>query len=134
MNKVTQHYNRYGDLYTFEILEDGNIQWSGSFDYCRVGWPNDYSKAFTTYLLDGGTLDLIAFKEKVHESVYDSQGMYLGPSDLNLAYGNLITSDRNIIDMVDPSGGPYLERGDYVLDKKIINFRFNPEGVLIIVE
>ena len=28
--------NRYGDEFTFTLLEDGNIQWEGNFDYHRV--------------------------------------------------------------------------------------------------
>ena len=27
--------NRYGDEFTFTLLEDGNIQWEGNFQYQR---------------------------------------------------------------------------------------------------
>lgn len=133
-NRIQSYYNRYGDIYTFEFLEDGNVQWRGDFSYCRVGWPNDYSKAYTNYLQDGGTLNLTDFKEKIHDSVYDEEGNYLRPSDLYLSYGKLVTTDKNIIDMVDPSGGPYLTRGSDILGRKIINFVINDEGVLIVLE
>jgi hypothetical protein len=31
--------NRYGDEFVFTLLEDGNIQWDGKFEYVRVGYP-----------------------------------------------------------------------------------------------
>ena len=31
-----EYKNRYGDVFTFEQLENGNIQWSGPFVYTRV--------------------------------------------------------------------------------------------------
>lgn len=33
--------NRYGDVYTFEKNENGNIQWSGDFEYCRFGFNDN---------------------------------------------------------------------------------------------
>jgi hypothetical protein len=32
-NKITEttYSNRYGDKYTFTLLDDGNIQWDGEF-------------------------------------------------------------------------------------------------------
>ena len=38
MNKYT---NRYGDVFTFEENENGNIDWKGDFKYTRFGWDND---------------------------------------------------------------------------------------------
>jgi len=32
---MTNYTNRYGDEFTFELNERGNIQWSGEFKYCR---------------------------------------------------------------------------------------------------
>ena len=38
MNKYT---NRYGDEFTFEENENGNIDWKGDFKYTRCGWDDD---------------------------------------------------------------------------------------------
>jgi hypothetical protein len=38
MNKYT---NRYGDVFTFEENENGNIDWKGDFKYTRCGWNDD---------------------------------------------------------------------------------------------
>jgi hypothetical protein len=132
---VITYNNRYGDAFTFELLEDGNIQWAGDFKYIRVSYANDYSKAYSAYCREKGSISLSEFKEEVHKFVYDDQGNYVCQSDLMKEYGDLITSDRNIIDMVDPSGGPYICRGmDILGDRKIINFRRNETGYLIILE
>jgi len=32
---MKEFINRYGDVFTFEYNEKGNIQWSGNFKYCR---------------------------------------------------------------------------------------------------
>jgi hypothetical protein len=36
-----EYKNRYGDVFTFTQLENGNIQWSGNFEYHRVGYNDD---------------------------------------------------------------------------------------------
>lgn len=73
--------NRYGDEFTFTLLENYNIQWSGDFTYHRYGYTNNGE-----------------------------------------------------IDMVDPSGGPYLEKGMTILNKKIKEFKRNESGYLIITD
>jgi len=62
-NKTTKetYTNRYGDEFVFTLLEDGNIQWGGNFQYCRYGWPNDYEPAYTKYKNDGGNMSLDEF-------------------------------------------------------------------------
>ena len=65
-SKITKETmtNRYGDSFVFTLLEDGNIQWEGKFEYCRYGWPNDYTQAFFEYVRDtGGGINLEQFKE-----------------------------------------------------------------------
>lgn len=32
---MEKYINRYGDEFTFELNERGNIQWSGDFRHCR---------------------------------------------------------------------------------------------------
>jgi len=33
-----EYRNRYGDIFTFEFNEKGNIDWKGNFQYCRFGF------------------------------------------------------------------------------------------------
>jgi hypothetical protein len=73
-----EYTNRYGDVYTFTKQEDGSVLWEGSFEHCRFGWPNIYKKAYQQYCKDVG-----------------SKG------------GHPMFIDK-AIDMIDPSGGPYL--------------------------
>jgi hypothetical protein len=122
--------NRYGDSFVFTLLEDGNIQWEGNFEYCRFGWPNDYTQAFFEYVRDtGGGINLEQFKELVHE--YDNEKeTYV----IDRKYRELITSRTGVINMVDPSGGPYLKEGMEIMGKTIKEFKPNKEGYLIITQ
>lgn len=52
----------------------------------------------------------------------------------NFVYHRYGYSDSGVIDMVDPSGGPYLEKGMTILNKKIKEFKRNESGYLIITE
>lgn len=38
---MVEYKNRYGDVYTFTKLEDGNVLWEGNFEFHRYGWPNN---------------------------------------------------------------------------------------------
>lgn len=38
---MSEYVNRYGDKFTFEKNDKGNIQWSGDFEYVRYGFNND---------------------------------------------------------------------------------------------
>lgn len=108
--------NRYGDEYTFTLQEDGNILWEGPFFYCRMGWPNDYTEAWEKFQKDYGGLSFEEFKKEVHN--YDGvKGEYTFPDLLPL-----VKSDQSRINMVDPSGGPYLHEGMECMGKKINSF------------
>lgn len=117
MNKET-YKNRYGDVFTFTPNEDGNILWEGDFQYCRFGWPNVYGDAYREYLNDNEgneVLSLEEFKEEVHRSIYelDDKGLerYVGPCEIANKYIKFVYSNQNMINMVDPSGGPYIDIG-----------------------
>jgi hypothetical protein len=103
-----KYTNRYGDVYTFTKQEDGSVLWEGSFKHCRFGWPNNYKRAYQQYRKDGGDMHIEDFKEQVHEMMYNENDEYVGPGPICAMYGHLVTSDTNVIDMVDASGGPYL--------------------------
>ena len=108
-----EYKNRYGDIYTFTPQEDGSILWEGDFKYCRYGWPNVYKEAYQAYCKDVGSkgerpMYIDSFKEAVHESVYDENDNYVGPGPIAKKYQSLVYSDKDTINMVDPSGGPYI--------------------------
>ena len=126
--------NRYGDKFIFILNEDGNIQWNGKFEYCRYGFPNDYTKAYKAYLTFGGDMILEDFKKEVHRSIYDENDNYVGPCDIARVYGPMVESKKDVIDMVDPSGGPYLTAGMKIMGKVIKEFKPNEEGYLIITK
>lgn len=127
--------NRYGDKFTFTPQEDGTILWEGNFKYCRFGWPNDYTQAFFEYTRDtGGGISLEQFIELVHawDEVKDKYVLE------DRKYANLVASNTAIIDMVDPSGGPYLTSGmavesisEELTDMEIQRFEPTKEGYKI---
>jgi hypothetical protein len=109
MNKI-KYTNRYNDVFTFSKTEDGNILFEGEFKWMRCGWPNVYDDAYNAYCSDVDTderMTIGEFKKAVHE--YDKETFESTP--LNKQYAKLVYSDRNKIDMIDPSGGPYMHSG-----------------------
>ena len=135
-SKITKetYTNRYGDEFTFTLLENGNIQWEGKFEYCRFGFPNDYTNAYRAYTTNGGTLGLKEFKEEIDRAIYDENENYVGPCDIARVYGPMVKSKQDVIDMVDPSGGPYLTEGMKLMGKVIKEFKPNEKGYLIITK
>ena len=124
-HKIT---NRYGDEFTLTLQEDGTILWEGNFENCRFGCPNDYTKAFFEYTRDtGGGISLEQFRELVH--AYDDEKKSYVLEDRK--YAKLVTSNTAVIDMVDPSGGPYLTRDmkiEQLSPKKVDRFESVKEG------
>ena len=134
---ITTYKNRYGDIFTFTLREDGNILWEGKFEYCRIGMPNDYTKAYKEYIDDNCNSDhcmsLKQFKEEVHR--YDDEThQYVYDK-----YIRMVESLKDKIDMVDPSGGPYISIGMSLSsfgfkDLKVKDFIQKDNGFLIITE
>ena len=50
---MIKYENRYGDIFTFEVNERGNIDWKGNFEYCRTGY-NDNPDDITMVDPSGG--------------------------------------------------------------------------------
>ena len=104
---MKQYKNRYGDVFTFTKDENHDILWEGNFEWCRFGMPNDYTEAYKTYCEDmGNLLTMEEFKTAVHKYDDIKQEYILGDK-----YVRLVASLKDEIDMVDPSGGPYISRG-----------------------
>jgi|TARA_B110000467_G_C18327590_1_gene490334 hypothetical protein len=126
---ITEKYtNRYGDKFLYTLQEDGNIMWTGKFEHCRIGMPNDYSKAWEYFNEVYGGLSFEDFKEDVH-SYDEEKEAYVFPDVVPL-----ITSKTDEISMVDPSGGPYLTSGMKLMEKTIKEFKYTENGYLIITE
>ena len=125
-----EYKNRYGDVFTFTLTEDGNILWEGNFKYHRTGYPNVYTDAYNEYLKDGGELSMKEFIKEVHH--YDDTTFQ--PSEIGKMYRELVYSDLDTIDMVDPSGGPYLTRGMEFQGKVIDRFESVESGYKIICQ
>lgn len=133
---MKNYKNRYGDIFTFELDADKNVVWKGDFEFCRFGVPNVYKQAYEQYRKDGGEQHIEWFKEEVHKY----EPVTYKQSEFNKKYGPLVYSDTETIDMVDPSGGPYLssgtDLGDFLgkeFNARIIRkFKRTEEGYLIL--
>ena len=106
---MVKYENRYGDVFTFTKLENGNVLWEGNFEHIRVGFPNVYKKAYQQFRKDGGELNQYDFEEKVHEQLYDEEGHWIKAGPITEKYSSLVYSDHDNINMVDPSGGPFIK-------------------------
>ena len=68
---MANYTNRYGDTFTFELNERGNIQWSGDFEYHRFGYddnPNDITMVDPSggpYIPLGMDMKLFGFDGKI---------------------------------------------------------------------
>lgn len=101
--------NRYGDEFTFTRDENHDILWEGNFEFCRIGMPNDYTRAYEAYLKDNdgkqSLMTLNQFKDAVHN--YDDETLTYDYPE----YLKMVDTLKDEIDMIDPSGGPYITRG-----------------------
>jgi hypothetical protein len=109
MGSIRQYKNRYGDVFTFTKDKNNDVLWEGNFEWCRYGMPNDYTMAYAEYLREGGDMELDEFKVEVHKYDDVKREYILGD------YIKLVGSLKNEVNMVDPSGGPYICR-DMSLD------------------
>jgi hypothetical protein len=129
--------NRYGDIFTFTLQDDGNVLWDGNFKYCRFGMPNDYTKAYNQYVNDNkhvqSLMSFNQFKDVVHE--YDDEThQYVYDK-----YVRMVESIKDKISMIDPSGGPYISVGMPLSsfgfkDLKVKDFEIKENGYLIITD
>lgn len=104
---MREYKNRYGDVFTFTEDDNHDVLWEGNFEFCRFGMPNDYTRAYKAYLEDREGVDEILSLEEFKKDVH----VYQGDSYLYPEYIKLVDSLKDEIDMVDPSGGPYISRG-----------------------
>lgn len=99
MSTPHTYTNRHGDTFTFTFTPNGDVVMEGDFTFCRVGFKNDYTRAYQTYVNDANDpITLSRFKEVVHGDGFPPK------------YRLLVESTQEL-NMVDPSGGPFLALG-----------------------
>lgn len=111
------YHNRYKDKITFDH-KGKTVTMTGYSPFFRYGFPNVYDKAYEKYVesarKDAG-LDWswILSQEEFEKALYiDKEEDYGWHNNaLYKLFGKYIYSDKDTIDMVDPSGGPYLTIG-----------------------
>ena len=151
----TTYCNRYGDNIVFEHISDDQIKMSGyNHEWIRCAYENDYNKAYQSYIedclaLEEPDMDLLfddlinnqlrhltleEFKEEAHKDYF-----YNNPKLRK--YSSLITSNKDDIHMVDPSGGPYISKrmdiGRYFNDNKkriVTNIKFDNSTVIFTIK
>jgi len=108
--------NRYKDEITFEHQENTIVMTGGS--WFRYGWPNVYDKAYEKYV-ESASIDAkleenqVLTQEEFEEILFVTKDEDKYESNiLYKLFGKYIYSDTDTIDMVDPSGGPYISLGD----------------------
>jgi hypothetical protein len=114
--KATYH-NRYRDKITFDH-KGKTVTMSGYSPYYRYSWPNVYDTAYEKYVesavVDAELQDSqIMTQEEFEKALYiDKEDNYNWHNNaLYKLFGKYIYSDKDTIEMVDPSGGPCLSLG-----------------------
>ena len=112
-----KYTNRYGDEFTFLLNEDGDLIMEGNFEHFRFGFSNIYGVAYREYIKDtNSNISLDEFKKLVHQ-YNDETGTWELETD---KYRKLVvTSDE--YNMIDPSGGPFLDVGGTVFPTEFKN-------------
>ena len=108
--------NRYNDKITFDH-KGKTVTMTGYSPFFRYGWPNKYDKAYSRYLASAYIDANLEHNQILTEEEFE-RALYIDKAEdynwhqnaLYQLFGKYIYSDKDTIDMVDPSGGPYLTR------------------------
>lgn len=114
--KATYH-NRYKDKITFDH-KGKTVIMSGYSPYYRCSWPNVYDTAYEKYV-ESAVVDAELQDSQIMTQEEFEKALYIDKEDdynwykntLYQLFGKYIYSDKDTIEMVDPSGGPYLTIG-----------------------
>jgi hypothetical protein len=116
---MEKYTNRNGDVYTFTKEEGDTILWEGEFKNFRMSHPMVYKKAYQQYCKDINTLGegdypmfIDEFKEVIHEVIEGVNGKSERPGSYNKKYAHLLYPDVEIIEFIDPEGGPMIKVHD----------------------
>lgn len=129
---IIERSNRYGDRIRFE--KEGNVvKMTGMLDAgLRFGLANDYDTAYIVYMTEASDPNLSRedFERKM-ETDYDFFNKY----------SKHVKSKENVIDFVDPSGGPYIALGSNLAyyfqceDNMIVNkIDINEEAIVFSID
>jgi hypothetical protein len=120
--------NRYRDAIEFERTDDNTVVMRGA-QHFRYGFPNKYDRAYKAYMkvvkeLEEPDYNLLVedvdanavrsfteaeFEKAMQGNLHDYEDKIANPTLKSL--WKHVYSDKDTIDMVDPSGGPYLTLG-----------------------
>jgi len=112
------YYNRYRTQITFEHTKNQVVMsGKGLTEFMRYGFPNVYTNAYIKYV-ESAVVDAklesnqVLTEEEFKEILFVEKDENSFESNALLKmFGKYIYSDRETIDMVDPSGGPYITVG-----------------------
>jgi len=112
------YYNRYRTEITFKQTKNQVVMsGKGITTYMRYGFPNVYDVAYEKYV-ESAVVDAklesnqILTREEFEEVLFVTKDEDSFESNALLKlFGKYIHSDTKTIDMIDPSGGPYITRG-----------------------
>ena len=122
---VTTYHNRYGDKLKFERTDDNTVIMTGG-KYFRYGFPNKYDKAYEAYMKKIKSLKEPDYDLLIEDAEANTVRSYTESEFEKIMLGNLydyedkkanptlkklwkyVYPDKDNIDMVDPSGGPYI--------------------------
>lgn len=117
---MAPYQNRYGDIITFIETEEGTVEMSGyNPEWLRAGWPNDYSDAYGIYLnqcrlLEEPDYDFLVEDTGTGECSPMTYQEFVYEVENNEKFRHYLRhakSDKSRLNMVDPSGGPYIALG-----------------------
>ena len=112
------YHNRYRTKITFNHTKNQVVMsGKGLTEFMRYGWPNVYTKAYEKYV-ESARVDIrlkenqILTEEEFKEVLFNTKDEDVHESNALLKlFGKYIYSDMKTIDMIDPSGGPYITVG-----------------------
>jgi hypothetical protein len=105
---MSEIINRYGKTNTFTKLDDGNYLWEGDFSFSRASYKFCAKNSYSKFLKDhkNSTMQIDEFFERIYE--WDEHTRSYDPRYAK--YQDMI-EQTPFLNMVDPSGGPYLTSG-----------------------
>lgn len=100
-----EYINRYGDHIYFNEVDEHTVEMTGYYNpHMRVAYMRDYSEAYEVYCL--GKEQPMSFVDFV--GTFEN-GEF--PKEQYMQYSKFIKPDTSCVQMVDPSGGPYISLG-----------------------
>lgn len=101
-----EYINRYGDHIWFEKIDEHTVEMTGYAEHwLRIGYANDWSEAYEVYCI--GNENPMNFVDFVHEM---ETNYSVNEHPLRF-YRKYCKTDLENLNMVDPSGGPYIALG-----------------------